>query len=84
MIFCGLIGNNIDAEICPLKKGKCMWQHREDQHCCYSFEKMSKEEYCNLVGLLEVPSDEELEQRQLNLQNLLTEDKNDEDPTLDT
>lgn len=84
MIFCGLINKNIFASVCPMPSKKCMWKHRETAECCYTSDKLTKEEFCSLVGIEQVPTDEELQQRQANLQNLLLKDEKNEDPTLDT
>lgn len=83
MIFCGLVKKNLTIAICPLKNGHCMWKHRKSAECCYTSDDLTKEEFCALVGIEKVPSDEELQNRQKTLQDLLLKD-NYENPTLDS
>lgn len=72
MIFCGIISKYIQVAACPVKS--CMWKHRKTAECCYKNRTFSKEEYAELVGLDEIPSDTELAKRQVRLQSLIKED----------
>lgn len=81
MIFCGLIKRTIQVSACPLLRAECMWKHTKTAECCFTTDKLTKEQYCELVGLEEIPSKEELEQRLTSLQNLISKDIYDEDST---
>lgn len=83
MIFCGLIKKNLSVPVCPLKNGHCMWKHRKTAECCYTSDDLTKEEFCSRVGIDQVPTDEQLQELQKNLQDLLLKE-NYENPTLDT
>ena len=50
MTFCIAIGKDIVVSTCPLRKGACMWQHQKTQHCKYTAEDITTEEFCARVG----------------------------------
>ncbi len=54
MTFCIAIERELVVATCPLRKGRCYWQHRETQICCYTSKDLEPHEYAELVGT-EVP-----------------------------
>lgn len=75
MIFCGIINKEIQVPVCPLKTGTCLWKHRKTAMCCYTTDKLTKDKYCELVGIDNVPDNEEIAHRRQALQNLLIKEK---------
>jgi hypothetical protein len=56
-VFCVAIQREICVTTCPLTKGACLWQHRKTQHCKYTPEELTADEFCARVGL--TPPDKE-------------------------
>lgn len=53
-VDCAIVGARLSVPKCPLRKGLCMWRHRENGSCMYKrdFEgnPPSPVEFANLVG----------------------------------
>jgi hypothetical protein len=50
MTYCVAIDANIMVSTCPLKKGACLWQHRDTNYCKYTADEITTEEFCIRVG----------------------------------
>lgn len=48
--FCGAIQKQILVATCPLRKGACMWQHRDTKLCCYTEGDLDPEAFAAKVG----------------------------------
>jgi hypothetical protein len=66
MTFCVHTQTELVVSTCPLRKGRCYWQHRETKTCKYTTDTLSFEEYCLRVGT-QLPSEQE---KQLIFNNL--------------
>lgn len=60
MTFCVHTQTELVISTCPLRKGKCYWQHRETKTCKYTMEQLSVEDYCIRVGAV-LPTEKEKE-----------------------
>lgn len=59
--FCIAVNREIVVATCPLSKGSCMWQHRKTQHCKYTVDELTVNEFCDRVGLNPPDPDEQTE-----------------------
>ena len=59
MTYCVAIKKKLSTSICPLKEGRCMWQHRVNNKCCYTNKDLTISEYCTLTAQCE-PSEDEI------------------------
>lgn len=50
MTYCVAVQADIAVPVCPLAKGKCMWQHRQTHVCCYTNQEMTVDQFCTMVG----------------------------------
>lgn len=59
--FCVMIQEELLVATCPLKQGRCYWQHTKTNSCKYSVadaDDLTVEEFCQRTGR-ELPSEEE-------------------------
>lgn len=71
MIHCGVLKKDLYGTICPIEKGHCYWQHRKTKECCYTNEKMDKQNFCIYLGIDHVPNQEEIDQTKVKMQKAL-------------
>lgn len=66
--YCGVIQKRILVSTCPLPKGACMWQDREDKLCRFTHEEMTPAEFCARVHGVP-PNQGEVEARKVRILN---------------
>lgn len=71
-VHCAVVGADLCVPKCPLKKGLCMWRHRNSGACMYSKDFVvtppSPVEFANLVGEV-VPNPEVVERVTAKIRN---------------
>lgn len=70
MTYCGIIKKNLKITVCPLKPGRCLFQHRQTNECKYTGRDLTLDEYCQRVGQ-DRPDDLQLESDKLLLLDLI-------------
>jgi hypothetical protein len=48
--YCVLIDARLKTVRCPLENGKCYWQHRETNECCYTDCELTVEQFTQITG----------------------------------
>lgn len=67
MTFCIAIHAELKIPACPLEKGKCYWQHSDTRVCTFTTDELTLDQFCQRVGLKEVPNQEQIERFVTNL-----------------
>jgi len=73
MTWCIAVKADIVVPVCPLKPGRCMWQHRETHACVHTAEEMTLQQWCAHVGLKGHPTEEQVGRFMLRLRKDLKE-----------